>query len=291
MLRTARDPLGFSRAIYFSIDRTDGIRGRFQIDGSDTVEESDEVADVRDGGAILSLLRSGASEGTGGADDLSAPLVDVRGWYVIATISRCDGAVGLLYVDGHRSNRQRPFETSLIRTLVTIAAIAIDNAMLLAKTHELAMRDPLTGLYNRRAFSERLLAEIDRCRIHGGSLTYVMIDLDDFKQINDVHGHAHGDTVLQKLSDALVRTSRSVDVVGRYAGDEFVILLSNVDRDLAFTLVSRISADLQAQNLRCSLGAALYPEDATDAATLLAAADRALYITKARGKNGFAFIE
>lgn len=290
-LRATRNPLGFSRAIYFTIDRTTGIRARFQIDGSDSIEASTEIADVREGGAILSLLRSGGREGSGEAGDLSAPLVDVRGWYVITTLSRADGAFGLLYVDGHRSGRHRPFETSLVHTLVTIASIAIDNAMLLEKTQELAMRDPLTGLYNRRAFSERLLAEIERCRTDGGSLTYVMIDLDDFKRINDVHGHAYGDSVLRKLSDTLVRSSRSIDVVGRYAGDEFVILLSNVDRELARALVMRISADLKTHNLSCSLGAALYPENASDAATLLAAADRALYVTKGRGKNGFAFVE
>jgi len=78
-------------------------------------------------------------------------------------------------------------------------------------------------------------------------------------------------------------------VVGRFAGDEFVVLLSNVDRELAGTLVMRLSADLQAQQLRCSIGAALYPQDATDASSLLTAADRALYATKSTGKNGFAF--
>lgn len=289
MLRAARDPLGFSRAIYFTVDRRDGIEARFQLDGSDTVECSGEVADLSDSGAILSLLRNGLGASMGVAGELSAPLVDVRGWYVLAALTRSDGAFGLLYVDGHHHRDQRPFEINLIRTLATIASVSIDNSLLLETTRELAMRDPLTGLFNRRAFSERLLSEIERCRSHGGSLTYVMIDIDDFKRINDTHGHAHGDAVLRKLGETLTRSSRSVDVVGRYAGDEFVILLSDVDRDLARTLVTRISADLQAQQLRCSLGAALYPDDAHDAATLLAAADRALYTTKRTGKNGFAF--
>lgn len=289
MLRAAREPLGFSRAIYFSIDRTSGLQARLQLDGNDTVETSSEVIDTREGGAIVSLLRSGRTESTGDSGELCAPLVDVRNWYAIATLSRNDGAFGLLYVDGHRSRIQRPFETTLIRTLATIAAIAIDNGVLLRKTEELAMRDPLTGLYNRRAFSERLAIEIERCQAEGGLLTYVLIDVDDFKHINDRHGHAHGDAVLRKLGDVLTRSSRSVDVVGRYAGDEFVVLLSNVDRQLARVLVARISADLRAQDLHCSVGAALYPDDGTNGATLLAAADRALYRTKACGKNGFSF--
>jgi len=290
MLRATRDPLGFARGIYFSVDRARGIEAQWQIDGSDTVETSTEVADVRDGSAILTLLRSGDMQAAGIAGDLSAPLVDVRSWYVLAALTRAEGAFGILYVDGHRSVRPRPFETSLVRTLATIASVSIDNSMLFAKTQELAMRDPLTGLYNRRAFSERLLSEIERCRSFGGCLTYVMIDLDDFKKINDTHGHAYGDTVLRRLGDTLSRCSRSADVVGRYAGDEFVILLSDVNRELARTLVMRLSADLQAQQLSCSLGAALFPEDASDASSLLAAADRALYLTKSAGKNSFAFI-
>lgn len=289
MLRAAREALGFSRAIYFTVDRTSGIEARWEIDGTDTVEPSAEIADLRDGGAIISLLRGVDLGSAGLARDLSAPLVDVRGWYVLGALTNAEGTFGLLCVDGHRSAIPRAFETSLIRTLVTIASVSIDNAALLAKTQELAMRDPLTGLFNRRAFSERLLRELERCRSTGRSLTYVMIDIDDFKKINDTFGHAHGDAILKKVGETLVRSSRSGDIVGRYAGDEFVILLPNVDRDLSRALVLRLSADLQAQHLSCSLGAALYPNDASDASTLLAAADRALYATKAAGKNGFAF--
>ncbi len=289
MLRAARDPLGFSRAIFFGVDRMHGIEARWQIDGSEAVEASSEVAEVGDGGAILALLRSEDMQAAGCAGELSAPLIDVRGWYVLGALTRSDGVFGVLYVDGHRSSSPRPFETSLVRTLATIGSVSIDNNVLFAKTQELAMRDPLTGLFNRRAFSERLLSEIERCRAYGGSLTYVMIDLDNFKKINDTYGHGYGDGVLRKLGDTLLRCSRSGDVVGRYAGDEFVLLLSNVDRELARTLVMRLSADLQAQQLSCSLGAALFPEDASDASSLLAAADRALYQTKSAGKNSFGF--
>jgi diguanylate cyclase (GGDEF)-like protein len=91
------------------------------------------------------------------------------------------------------------------------------------------------------------------------------------------------------LADTLTRSSRANDVVGRYAGDEFVVLLVNVEATLAHTRVARLSRELQAAGLRCSLGAATFPHDAADAASLLAAADRALYATKAAGKNGFSF--
>ena len=175
-----------------------------------------------------------------------------------------------------------------MRALATIAAVAIDNAILLARTKELATRDPLTSLLNRRAFGEQVEAALETVR-PSRSLAYVLVDVDDFKRINDAHGHAHGDTVLKIVASTLARSSRAQDVVGRFAGDEFVALLVDVDAETAQTLVARISADFRAAGLRCSLGAALYPQDGRDAPTLFSAADRALYATKAAGKNGYSF--
>ena len=291
VLRAARDPLGFDRAIYFDVDRHRGIEARAQVDGSDVVEASTERIDVSSGSATLSILRNSDSDGLGRAGDLSAPLVDVRGWYGLCPLTNSEGTIGLLYVDGHRSRASRNWEFGLIRALTTIASVAIDNSLLLSKTQELAMRDPLTGLFNRRAFAERILSEIAASQSHGHSFAYVMIDVDDFKKINDSHGHQHGDAVLKSLAETLTRSSRAHDVVGRYAGDEFVVLLTNVDEAQARSLVARLSSDIRAAGLSCSLGAATYPRDANDAGSLLAAADRALYITKAAGKNGFAFAE
>lgn len=289
VLRAARDPLGFDRAIYFDVDRNRGIEARAHVDGSSVVEPSTEQIDVRPGSAALSILRNGDTDGIGNAGDLSAPLVDVRAWYGLSPLTNSDGTIGLLYVDGFRSHKPRDWEFGLVRALTTIASVAIENSILLAKTQELAMRDPLTGLFNRRAFAERLLSEIAASDTNRRSLAYVMIDLDNFKSVNDTHGHAHGDAVLKKLGETLLRSSRAHDVVGRYAGDEFVVMLTNVDDEQARALVARISNDLRSAGLSCSLGAATYPNDAHDAGSLMAAADRALYATKAAGKNGFAF--
>ncbi len=289
MLRAAHTALGFTRAIFFVADRECGIEARWQIDRSDTVERSAEAPDVRPGSAMLAALRDPQADGVGRAGELSSPLVDVRNWYVLAPLAHAEGANGLLYVDGHRSPEARDWEISLVRGLATIAGVSYQNSLLFARTQELAERDPLTGLYNRRAFQQRLLAEMQIARNTGRALAYVMIDLDDFKAVNDNFGHAHGDSVLKRLAAALQRGARAQDVVGRYAGDEFVVLFVGVDRMLAEALVERLSAALRESELSCSLGAAFFPTDAGDAIALLAAADRALYETKRAGKNGFRF--
>jgi diguanylate cyclase (GGDEF)-like protein len=291
MLRAAREPLGFSRAIFFAADRERGIEARWQLDGSDVVEPSLESADTRPGTAMLSVLRGEQPTAVGRAGELSAPLVDVRNWYALAPVAHAEGTSGLLYVDGHRSREPRAWEVELARGLATIAGVAYQNSLQFARTKELAECDPLTGLLNRRTFAKRLLEELELARQSDRSLTYVMIDVDDFKAVNDTYGHAQGDRVLRDLSAALLRGARAHDVVGRYAGDEFVVLYIGVDRALAATLVARLSASLREQRLSCSMGAALFPQDASDAGSLLAAADRALYETKRCGKNGFRFAE
>ncbi len=289
MLRAAYAPLGFSRGIFFRIDRAHGIEALWQLDGSETIEPSREIVDLRPGGAILRALRGEIAQCVGRAEDLSAPLVDTRGWYVLSALTNAEGTLGLLYLDGHRSRDPREWETGLVRALATLAAVCIDNSLLLERTEELATRDPLTGLLNRRAFSQKLAEALQAGSSEGRSLTYVLIDVDDFKRINDTRGHAHGDAVLQHLAQTLTRSSRAGDIVGRYAGDEFVVLLPNIDVEISRVLVGRLSTELRAQGLHCSLGAAIFPKDAIDAEGLLCAADRALYATKAAGKNGFSF--
>jgi len=148
----------------------------------------------------------------------------------------------------------------------------------------------LTGLLNRRALAERLAHELERSR-SGRSFAYVAVDVDNFKSINDARGHQYGDSVLVRIAQALTRASRSEDVVARLAGDEFVVLLSGADRFAAEILVARLASSLAAEGLRCSLGVSVYPDDAREADGLFAAADRALYATKAAGKNGYSFAD
>ncbi|MGH7728521.1 MAG: diguanylate cyclase [Vulcanimicrobiaceae bacterium] len=289
LLRAARDPLGFRRAVFFALEAERSIAAVAELDRSDVVEASVAEAFLGPGSAILAALRSERALLTGSEGELSAPLIDVRGWYALAALPSAIGPLGLVYLDDHAAPAPLESASEPVRDLALIAGVALHNARLFARTQELANRDPLTGLLNRRALHERLLAAIEQARARGRSLTYAMIDLDDFKRVNDTYGHAAGDEVLRRVGETLLRGTRDDDLVARYAGDEFVALFFNVDVRGARGRVGRLSEELRAAGLRCSIGAACFPSDARDAAELLAAADRALYVAKASGKNGVAF--
>ncbi len=154
---------------------------------------------------------------------------------------------------------------------------------------ERARRDPLTGLLNRSALDEQLLVEIDRARRYGHSLAVVIVDLDDFKHVNDTRGHLAGDAVLIDVADQLTREMRRSDVVVRFGGEEFVMLLPETDQPAAFSLAERLRHRVlrspASQGVTLSVGVAVYPDAADDADELINCADRALYAAKADGKN------
>ncbi len=161
----------------------------------------------------------------------------------------------------------------------------------------LAETDPLTGCYNRRALMERLEQEMDRAARYATMLTGMMIDIDNFKQINDTHGHLVGDRVLKQLAQLLRREQRSVDIVARYGGEEFVALLpettSGESRGFAERILKRV-ADYDfgdggaAVRVTISIGVASYPDErVSDGQSLLKLADGHLYRAKSEGRNRF----
>jgi diguanylate cyclase (GGDEF)-like protein len=155
---------------------------------------------------------------------------------------------------------------------------------------ELAHRDPLTGLANHRRFQEVLGKELALSRRENRPLAVVLLDLDDFKRINEAHGHPFGDEVLGAVADSLRSAMRGIGVVGRVAGDEFGIVLPDADRSRAFALAeaARIAVENTAPvpgGLSCSAGIAGYPADAKGAAALLQLADGALRWAKMSGRG------
>ena len=156
------------------------------------------------------------------------------------------------------------------------------------------MIDPLTGVSNRRGFERALEIELGRSLRRGHALALVLVDLDDFKQVNDRHGHGVGDDVLVALAERLRNEVRSADTVARMGGEEFVLLLPETDLAGALTVAERARASLEKAGVRlkggdrlavtASFGAADYPAS-PDRAALLRDADKALYTAKRLGKN------
>ncbi|HUJ92660.1 MAG TPA: diguanylate cyclase [Gaiellaceae bacterium] len=179
-------------------------------------------------------------------------------------------------------------------SLASHAAIALENARLHRIVERQALVDGLTGVANRRRCAEALSAEVARAARHGSPLALVLADLDDFKAVNDAHGHAAGDLVLREFADVLRSTLRESDLAGRWGGEEFLLLLPGTDAAGAAQLADRVRLSFTerpmlgpngaALAVTCSFGVAQH-RPGEDEEELFAAADRALYRAKRQGKN------
>jgi diguanylate cyclase (GGDEF)-like protein len=184
-------------------------------------------------------------------------------------------------------------ELELYTTMTSHAAAALENARLMARLRHAADIDQVTGVHNHRYLQERLRQEVARAGRTGSPLAVLMIDLDGFKLINDRHGHADGDRVLRNVAAMLKLTVRANDVVARYGGDEFVILMPDTDEEAARLVADRVVKGIRAQvhplgsggegTVSCSVGMAILPTDGRTAAALLRAADAAMYGVKRAG--------
>ncbi len=162
------------------------------------------------------------------------------------------------------------------------------------ETQASAYRDELTGLHNFRFFQEYLGWEMSRCERHDGHFSIAMGDIDNFKDYNDRHGHGQGNATLKIIARTLVEAGREEDVVVRYGGEEFVLIMPATSKDEAAGVADRVrealadvelSAEDPTHRITMSLGVANYPVDAESTEDLIRCADRAMYIAKARGKN------
>ncbi len=184
-------------------------------------------------------------------------------------------------------------ERDLAGTLSFAAAIALKNAELVERLHSAATTDELTGLFNRRALEERLEAEISRSYRHQIKTSIVLIDVDRFKLINDTLGHAAGDRYLALVGQVLTKHVRTLDVVGRLGGDEFLVILPMTSASEALVFINRLQGGLSELTSRhpefgvatLSFGIAEAPRHGRTPTAVLAAADSALYAAKRGGRN------
>ncbi len=190
---------------------------------------------------------------------------------------------------------------ALWNTVVRLGVLAVTAALLsalrvrLSIEKELARTDALTGVSNARAFREQLSYSLALSHREDRPLTLAYVDLDDFKRINDLHGHRQGDRVLETIGRALREATRRTDIAARLGGDEFALLLPNTNRAGAENLISkfraRLRAALEAEGIAatCSIGAVTFITPPASAAEAIDAADRLMYEVKKQGKNAVAF--
>ncbi|HJU73061.1 MAG TPA: diguanylate cyclase [Gemmatimonadaceae bacterium] len=197
-----------------------------------------------------------------------------------------------------------PGDVEFADTVIKAAVSSIQRAKLIETTmadnrrlEQLAATDPLTDVLNRRALTDRLLGEMERVRRYETTVSILLIDLDFFKRVNDTHGHLVGDDVLTEVAELLQRAVRAVDVVARFGGEEFVIVLPETGAVGAHSFAERIRELVEAQTfvqaadgtglrITASIGVATFPSPGLQSVEdLLAKADQALYRAKAEGRN------
>jgi diguanylate cyclase (GGDEF)-like protein len=202
-----------------------------------------------------------------------------------------DHLVGLLVFEKSPS----PIQQEILIIFSRQAALTIENAKLFAKVEEMALRDTLTGLYNRRYFNQILDYEINRAKRYRQPLSLIFIDLDHFKEINDTFGHSIGDQFLKQIAQKLNSLFRTTDLVARYAGDEFVAILPTTANEGAMILANRLHDSLsqyqvmvrgRTLQVSVSIGVDTYENaEGIGGITLIDRADKAMYEAKARGRN------
>lgn len=205
------------------------------------------------------------------------------------------GQVGSIRLERAQGQSFHSDEMEVVKAVATSLALALRNAETHSQVQNMAMTDGLTNLLNRRAFSTILTREFKNTERYGTPLCLIMADLDNFKQINDAHGHLIGDRLLKEVATLISRAIRAVDVVARYGGEEFAMILPRTDTEPATILATRIREQVANHvfvvngapvRLTLSMGISRIPHPSvTTPDDLVAAADSALYQAKAKGRN------
>ena len=231
-----------------------------------------------------------------GEDKLLKALL-ASGFQIGAKLSFSEGNFGIIFL-GEKTDgaKYRQIDLDILAILLNMAVITYKNIRHFKSIEELSHTDGITALYNYRYFYKRLTEEVFRAKRFNRKLALVIFDIDDFKVYNDTFGHQSGDQLLKQLGELLLRTVRSIDVVCRYGGEEFCVIMPESDQEECLRFMERLRKSImnfafrdehlkQEHNITVSLGGAIYPYDARSVDRVIYCADMALLKAKSAGKN------
>jgi diguanylate cyclase (GGDEF)-like protein/PAS domain S-box-containing protein len=243
-------------------------------------------------------LRRGRTHGSGSANGRIRCAHIVRGYtgaFVCVPVIAHGEALGILHLLRRDGREIDETELRLAKMIAERMGLAVANLRLREALKAQSIRDPLTGMFNRRYMEESFERELHRAGRDGGAIGVIMIDLDHFKEFNDAFGHDGGDAVLKEFSQLLMARTRKVDIVCRYGGEEFLIVLPGASLADTLNRAENLLAEIRSmtvvlrgrelQSVSASMGVALYPEHGETARSLIRAADDALYAAKANGRD------
>jgi diguanylate cyclase (GGDEF)-like protein len=200
--------------------------------------------------------------------------------------------LGVLMLHSDQLNAFRESEMQSLESVADICASSIQNAHYVERIRQLSYLDGLTGIFNRRFFELRIMQEIERARRSGTGMAIIMADIDDFKRLNDEFGHLLGDEVLRQVSSLFHQQLRKIDVVCRYGGEEFALLLTQTNAQHAMGVAEKLRKLVEGwqfpgvpRAVTLSAGVAAFPDHGGGREELIRAADTGLYAAKQAGRN------
>ena len=225
-------------------------------------------------------------------DDRPVPRIDGAD-LLVPLRSEAEPPCAVVLCGSSPSRRYGEDEMSAVRPLAAVCATALQNSEQVERLRAEVFVDAITGCYNRRAFDEHLKVELVRAQRYGRPLCLLLLDLDDFKPVNDALGHPAGDYVLQRIGETLRSNFRTTDRVCRYGGDEFAVIFPETHKADVVRLAERLRRQIARlfpdtiipRSISASIGIASFPNDATTPADLLRFADSAMYGAKSSGRN------